>query len=393
MKELKIMQFNKPISIIDIKSFENDKGTCVSGIEQVVINDTLILKLSGIIEQKEKEYCISIEKLCIILRSLDLAIKRVILTFDTPGGSVEGIQELTKLIKSIRARGIVFLALSDSCCCSSGYWIASACDQVYLSSSTARMGSVGVVAVHEDTSKKDELEGVKYTELVAGKYKRIDSEHKLLSPEGRAIIQSQVDYIYSLFVSEISENRNILIERVIAEIGDARIFIGKQAIEVGLADGICSLNEILEGNYMPEKEKTKPVQAVDAPVDAPNELEMLKKENEDLKLRISELEKKLAGDEETSKEALSKEKQCAAQTERKRILALEEMAPVSCTATLLKAKTEGWSIDQAAIEFLKESKKNVLRAESTVVPTCSSNSDNDSAKRMADSINKKRIRS
>ena len=41
------MQFNKPISIIDIKSFENDKGTCVSGIEQVTINDTLILKLSG----------------------------------------------------------------------------------------------------------------------------------------------------------------------------------------------------------------------------------------------------------------------------------------------------------------------------------------------------------
>lgn len=391
--------YNRPLLIAREEFLRAEISQPVQdSVKEEMIGDTLVIHACGIIEQKSN---LSLDKICALIRGIGPDVTRVIFDFDTPGGSVDGIQALTALIKEKIAMGIRFIALVNPLCCSGGYWIASACGEVYLSSSTARLGSVGVLAIHEDISKKDELEGRKITEIVAGKYKRIDTEHKPLTPEGRAILQAQVDYIYHLFVNEVSQNRKIAIERVIGEIGDGRIFIGQQAISLGLADGIFTLEQVIKGeNMLVQTNQTQNPQAAPKALDEMMEMQRLMKENEDLKKQIEELKKQIPSQEQQTA-MLDKEKQCAAMAERNRIKALEEIAPTSCQALLSQAKNEGWTVEKASIEFLKSQKSqaysNPLRNESTVVQPmlAQSNEDEQSAlaKRMAQSVNQRKVRS
>jgi hypothetical protein len=127
---------------------------------------------------------------------------------------------------------------------SAAYWIASAADKIYISGDTVEVGSVGVVATHVDYSKQDEQFGEKYTEITAGTYKRIASSHSPLSPEGRQTIQDQVDHIYTVFVGNIARNRNMSEEQAL-KAADGRIFIGRQAIEVGLVDGVSTFDHVI----------------------------------------------------------------------------------------------------------------------------------------------------
>lgn len=386
---------NRPLLVAqeEIKESENK-------LYSAILEDTLLIFLSGIIEKEKNDLFL------FTLRNRGEGINRVVLAFDSPGGYVEGIQEVTKEIKKIRESGIEIVAVADPLCCSGAYWIASASDYIFLSSSTSRLGSVGVIAVHEDISEKEAKEGKVITEIVAGKYKKIDSKHRPLSSEGHAFLQSQVDYVYSLFCNEISENRNILIERVTGEIGTGQAFIGAQAVENGLADGIFSLNDVLEREYMSLDMKTLTqantrIKAQDEMMEQEKmmEYERLKKENEELKKEIEELKKKIPTQEEQTKYDEEK-KEMARVSERNRIKALEDIAPANCQTILSQAKSEGWTVEKAAIEFLKISKiaPSSLRAESQIVPSLILLSSDEKEreempKRMSASVNKSRIRS
>lgn len=172
----------------------------------------------------------------------DPSVNSVILYVDSPGGTVDGTQELANIIYNGK-KGKQVIAYSDGMIASAAYWIASAADKIYISGDTVEVGSIGVVATHIDISKQDEKFGEKWTEITAGKYKRIASAHEPLSDEGRQSIQEQVDHIYTVFVGEVARNRNISEDQALA-MADGKIFIGKNAVEVGLVDGVATLGQI-----------------------------------------------------------------------------------------------------------------------------------------------------
>jgi len=175
----------------------------------------------------------------------DESVESILLHVDSPGGTVDGTQDLAGMIH--RARGIKpVIALADGMMASAAYWIGAAADAVYITSETTMVGSIGVVAAHHDWSKYDENLGVRTTEIYAGKYKRIYSEHKPLSEEGRQTIQESVDYIYSIFVGAVAEYRGVSTETVLETMADGKVFIGRQAVDAGLVDGIAGFEEIVK---------------------------------------------------------------------------------------------------------------------------------------------------
>jgi signal peptide peptidase SppA len=128
---------------------------------------------------------------------------------------------------------------------SAAAWIGTAADVVVMDSATAQAGSIGVVATHTDVSKQQEALGVKTTEIVAGKYKRAASQYGALTETGQQVIQDQVDYLYSLFVADVAENRGVSTDQVLSNMADGRMFIGQQAIDAGLVDRITSLETLI----------------------------------------------------------------------------------------------------------------------------------------------------
>lgn len=173
-------------------------------------------------------------------------VKAILFDVDSPGGAVDGTQEL--VLEIFQARGQKPMAtFADGLMASAATWIGTAADEVYLSAETARAGSIGVVMVHSDESGWYEKYGIKNTVLSAGKYKAVGNRYEPLSKEARKIFQEDLDYIYSLFVEAVAGNRGATVERVLEDMAEGRMFSGSQAVKAGLVDGIRSKGEVIQG--------------------------------------------------------------------------------------------------------------------------------------------------
>ena len=171
-------------------------------------------------------------------------VHTIVLHADTPGGTVDGTAELAETIFKARGRKKI-IALADGLMASAGVWIGSAADEIYITSGTTHVGSIGVVTQHIDYSERYKQHGIKVTEVYAGKYKRISSQYKPLSKAGRENLQESVDYLYSLFVDAVAKHRGTAPSDVLERMADGRMFIGQRAIDAGLVDGIKSLDQVI----------------------------------------------------------------------------------------------------------------------------------------------------
>jgi signal peptide peptidase SppA len=177
----------------------------------------------------------------------DTSVDALMLMVDSPGGAVAGTQAATNAIASLRGQKPIG-AYAEDLMASAAYWIGSAADPgaMWIASDTTQVGSIGVVATHTDMSRREEALGVRTTEVVAGKFKRITSEHGPLTETGLATIQAQVDHIYAAFVADVARNRGVSVERVLSSMADGRIFLGREAISAGLVDGMATLEAAMQ---------------------------------------------------------------------------------------------------------------------------------------------------
>lgn len=178
-----------------------------------------------------------------ILEALaDPAVNSLLLAIDSPGGNVHGVPEVGAAVRRFGAEKPV-VALASGVMCSAAYWIGSAANTVFVSGPTTTVGSIGVVATHDYSPRE---QGRVVTEITAGKYKRMGSSGEPLNKESRAYLQSQVDYLYSVFVDAVAANRGASTEQVLQHMADGRVFNGQQAIDAGLADGVFAFDQLID---------------------------------------------------------------------------------------------------------------------------------------------------
>lgn len=298
---------------INVKDIEAATGKTLQRKEQgyEVVNRAAIIPIDGVIAKK-MNLLMDISggaSTQLIERDIraaldDPQVDRLILNVDSPGGTVDGTFELADFVFSQRGKKPI-IAFTNGMMASAAYAIASAADMVYISGDTTQVGSIGVVTAHEDYSKLEEKFGVKTTEIYSGKYKRIVSQVSPLSDEGRKTLQDEIDYLYSVFVDAVAKHRGATTELVLSAMSTdvKRIFIGKQAIEAGLVDGVATLDQLIDGT---------------AGVAVPNDT--TKKEDEqimtldELKQKHSDLANALIGE---GREAAKAEVSAAVETARK----------------------------------------------------------------------------
>jgi signal peptide peptidase SppA len=168
------------------------------------------------------------------------AVRSAVLVWDSPGGSVQGIPTLARAVRAL-ADAKPTVSVADGVMASAAYWAASGANAIYASGQTDMIGSIGVVATHTYDPRSSTRQ---VTEIVAGRYKRIASGERPLTPEGEAYIQAQVDEIYRVFVETVADARGVPVEDVLAYMADGRVFVGRQAQAVGLVDGFAAAEEV-----------------------------------------------------------------------------------------------------------------------------------------------------
>lgn len=173
----------------------------------------------------------------------DTGISAIIFDIDSPGGSVYGLDELSKKIYDARGEKPI-VAVANSLAASAAYYIASAADEVIVTPG-GEIGSIGTIGVHVDTSKAAEKEGLSYTLIKYGKNKGEANSLEPLSDDARDYLQDTVNKYGEMFVGAVARNRGATVSTVKKDYGQGRVFMAKDAISAGLADRIATFEQVV----------------------------------------------------------------------------------------------------------------------------------------------------
>lgn len=336
---------------IDIAAIEARLGKPLVNDRQgyVVNNGVAVIPIHGVIAKRMNMFAqiSGGASTQLIERDIKVAlddpnVSSILLHIDSPGGTVDGTETLADLVREARTQKPV-MAFADGTMASAAYWIGSAANEIVAASTTTQIGSIGVVTTHTDISKAEEQRGIKTTEISAGKYKRIASQHAPLSAEGAELLQSQVDQLYTIFVDTVAENRGVDSETVLQEMADGRVFLSKQAKRRNMIDHIASLETTISNmatGVWPMTSKTVKPEGQPSKADAEkNELsiEIIKTEHPEIA------------------QALIKE---GADTERARIQCCEDACLPGHESIVASMKFDGKSTGQdVAMAIIQEEKK------------------------------------
>ena len=168
-------------------------------------------------------------------------LKGIVLRVNSGGGSALAseiiYQELTKLNIPI------YVSMSDTTA-SGGYYISMAGNKVFANNATIT-GSIGVVSMLPKFNNAQNKYGVHSNSVSKGKYSEIYDSFEPLSEESRAKISQSMQETYKEFKSRVSKNRKID-ENTLEGYAQGKIWLGDEAKNINLIDGIASLDEVIK---------------------------------------------------------------------------------------------------------------------------------------------------
>lgn len=212
--------------------------------------ETAIIPIRGVLEQRGSEWDCgetcgfdTIER--DVLGALaDPGVGQGVVDIDSHGGDIAGgEQAIARIRAGVVASGKPLLGYVNEACFSMGFWLlAGICDAIYLPPS-GRIGSIGACVVAENEAGKLAKEGrsVYVGRRPAGKMK--PSAVEPFDDLGRKRIDALADEGAARFFAAVEAFRGIPAATV--EGWNGGTFTGQAAVDVGLADGIGSLEQIV----------------------------------------------------------------------------------------------------------------------------------------------------
>ena len=161
------------------------------------------------------------------------AVSALILSIDSPGGSVAGGEALHDAVVAVTARKPVVAVMRGEAA-SAGYMIAAPAARIFARQSTIT-GSIGVVMETGEVSGLLAKLGVSSTQIVSGPQKGQPDPAQPLQPATRAYLQGMIDDLYGQFVDIVAQGRHMPVAQVRA-LADGRAYTGRQALPLGLVD-------------------------------------------------------------------------------------------------------------------------------------------------------------
>lgn len=168
----------------------------------------------------------------------------IVMVIDSGGGEAYGCFSAGDNIrKQCDDAGIPLYAYIDGCSASAAYGLTCVADEV-IANPYSDVGSIGVLVSLVDTSKQDEMNGVKYVYVTAGKEKIPYAEDGSFRPEFINDLQYKVDFLYEAFCDHVSNYTGLSVEDI--KNTEAKTFIASDALKLGLINQIMTNEEFVD---------------------------------------------------------------------------------------------------------------------------------------------------
>lgn len=169
-------------------------------------------------------------------------IGSIVQLIDTPGGEGRAAQGYCAVMA--RSKKPV-LSYVDNMCASLGMWFSSGSQEVYLSHDLASMGSIGSYVMLADWSGWLEKEGIKLHEIYAPQSTDKNKDYKDALAGDYAAIQEDLKLHVDAFINYVKVQRGDKATANVAEWNSGKMFNAKDAVKIGLADGVKSLDQVI----------------------------------------------------------------------------------------------------------------------------------------------------
>lgn len=192
---------------------------------------------------------------------LDDDIKAVVLRVNSPGGSALASDVIWREVVLTRKEKPVIASFGDVAA-SGGYYIGCAADSIFVQPNTIT-GSIGVFGIIPNFQNlmTNKL-GITFDGVKTGKYADIMATNRPMTAGERFIIQNELNRVYSGFVSRVADGRKKS-KAYIDSIGGGHVWIGTDAVQIGLADRIGGFNDAIKAAA--KKAKLKNYKVVEYP--------------------------------------------------------------------------------------------------------------------------------
>lgn len=175
----------------------------------------------------------------------DKKIKAVVLRVNSGGGSALTSDIIHKEIAHLKADGIPVVSSFGDYAASGGYYIAANSDTI-VSMPNTLTGSIGVFSMLPNAQKlANEKLGVNFDTVRTHQHAITMSPYLDMSPDQKAMVQSETDAVYDQFLTIVSNGRGMTIEET-HEIAQGRVWTGMAGKEIGLVDVIGDLEDAVK---------------------------------------------------------------------------------------------------------------------------------------------------
>jgi len=162
---------------------------------------------------------------------------------NSPGGTTTGGEALFAALREVAKKKPV-VAQFGTVAASAGYIVGLGADHIVTRANTIT-GSVGVLIQWPEVSQMLDKVGVKFNEIKSGNLKAVPSPFEPLSPEGEKVTQSMIDEGFRWFLGLVEQRRGVRPDQI-PGLTQGRVFTGREAVELKLADAIGGEDEAVE---------------------------------------------------------------------------------------------------------------------------------------------------
>lgn len=170
-------------------------------------------------------------------------VQGILLTIDSPGGTVAGTQDLANTVRSASQKKPVF-AFCEDLCASAAFWVASQATRIVANNATAQIGSIGTFAVIYDMSRQAESLGIKVHVVRAGEFKGAGTPGTEITEQQIANWQSIVDGMNEEFLSGVAMGRDVT-RQMVDGWANGRVYGANDALDMGLIDAVQTFEQTL----------------------------------------------------------------------------------------------------------------------------------------------------
>jgi len=173
--------------------------------------------------------------------------KAIVLQINSPGGSPTQSALIAARIRRLAAeKELSVYAFVEDVAASGGYWLATAADEIYADDNSI-LGSIGVISGGFGFHELIKTYGIERRVHTAGESKSMMDPFRPEKEEDIARLEKLLERIHMNFIKQVKSRRG---DRLSDEnLFTGEIWVGQQAVENGLIDGIGHLVPMMKERF------------------------------------------------------------------------------------------------------------------------------------------------